>query len=59
MEEYQTGEEVGRKGGGLRTWGWGKEEGDSANGSIRVKAEPEKGSRTISSTLFCPLLVWE
>ena len=59
MEEYQPGEEVGRKGGGLRTWGWGKEEGDSANGSIRVKAEPEKRSPTVSSTLFFSLLVCE
>ena len=55
MEEYQPGEEVGRKGGGLRTWGWGKEEGDSAKGSTRVKAEPEKSS----PTLFFPLLVCE
>ena len=55
MEEYQPGEEVGRKGGGLRTWGWGKKEGDSVDGSIGVNAELENTFPTVSSTLSFPL----
>ena len=53
--EYQPGEEVGRKGGGLRTWGWGKKEGDSVDGSIGVNAELENTFPTVSSTLSFPL----